>query len=185
MKENYCEHWSQVEWLHETVKNKNIILHGTHSYYSGYLTGNFEKAVVCYLYGDEYSISPETGWLPTWQIDKLWIGDYVQIASGVKIILGGNNTHRPDFLSTYPFLTSESLQRTYLSKGDTVIGHDVWLGMNAMLMPGITLGNGAIVAAGSIVTHDVPAYTMVAGNPARIIKKRFTDNEIEQLENLT
>lgn len=181
---NYCNHWSQVEWLHKTVKNKNIILHGTHSYYSGYFTGNFEETVVRYLYGDSYSTDPETGWLPTWTIDKLWIGDYVQIAAGVVIILGGNNTHRPDFLSTYPFFSSKSLQNAYLPKGDTVIGHDVWLGTNSIIMPGVTLGNGVIVAANSVVTKHVPAYSMVGGNPAKIIKKRFSEEEIQQLEKM-
>lgn len=179
---NGCQHWSQLEWLHQTVKNPNIFVKGTHSYYSGFYNGNFEDTVVRYLYGDAYSTDPKTGWQPLWEIDQLHIGDFVQIAPGVKIIMGGNNTHNTQFLSTYPFLEKEALIRSYQAAGDTVIGNDVWLGMCAMIMPGVKIGNGAIVAAHSVVTRDVAPYTLVGGNPAKEIKKRFTDEEIVILQ---
>lgn len=69
-------------------------------------------------------------------------------------------------------------------KGDTIIENDAWIGMNAMIMPGVTIGEGAIVAAGSVVAKDVPPYTIVGGNPAKEIKKRFTDKEIEKLKEM-
>jgi len=181
---NFCRHWSEVEWLHKTIRNPNILIHGTHSYYSGYYDGNFEDTAVCYLYGDEHSTSPETGWIPLWKIDQLIIGDYVQIAAGVKIIMGGNNTHNTKFISTYPFLEKEALMRSYEGRGDTMIGNDVWLGMRSMIMPGIKIGDGVIVAAYSVVTKDIPAYSFVGGNPAKLIRMRFSEDEIKTLQKL-
>lgn len=179
-----CKHWSEVEWLHKTVKNPNIIIQGSHSYYSGYYDGNFENTVVRYLYGDAFSSHPDTGWMPMWEIDKLFIGDYVQIAPGVKIIMGGNNTHNINFISTYPFLNREALKRSYEKAGETRIGNDVWLGMCSMIMPGVTIGNGAIIAAHSVVTRDVPPYSLIGGNPAKPIRQRFSDEEIDLLQQL-
>jgi chloramphenicol O-acetyltransferase type B len=178
---NFCEHWSRVEWLHKTVKNPNIMIQGTHSYYSGYFDGNFENTAVRYLYGDTFSTHPETGWQPMWNINKLIIGDYVQIAPGVKIIMGGNNNHNLKFISTYPFLDREALKRSFEEKGDTVIGNDVWIGMNSTLMPGVKLGDGAIIAAHTVVTKDVAPYSLVGGNPAKLIRNRFSDAEIASL----
>ncbi|NOK02952.1 MULTISPECIES: CatB-related O-acetyltransferase [Myxococcus] len=176
-----CKHWSQVEYLHETVRNPNIHLSGTHSYYSGAWDGAFEEQVVRYLYGDAWSRSAETGWRPLWHIDQLHIGDYVQIASGVKIIMGGNQTHNTDFISTYPFSDPAALQHAYRAAGDTRIGNDVWIGMEAMIMPGVTIGDGAIIAARSLVTRDVQPYSMVAGTPAREVRRRFDEATIERL----
>ena len=170
------KHWSQVEYLHQSVKNPNIIVKGTHSYYSNAWTGNFEDYCVRYHYGDEYS---RTHWEPQWKIDKLYIGDYVCIGAEAIILMGGNNTHRMDWFSSYP--AYEKLTECYRGKGDTVIGDGVWIGMRAMIMPGITIGEGAVVAAGSIVVKDVAPYTVVGGNPAREIKKRFADDVINRL----
>ncbi|MGL4714332.1 MAG: CatB-related O-acetyltransferase, partial [Aeromonas sp.] len=97
------QHWSQVEYLHLTVTNPNIHLKGQHSYYSGAWDGPFEEVAVRYLHGDPFSRSPDNGWEPLWHIDQLHIGDYAQIAAGVKIIMGGNHTHNTAFISTYPF----------------------------------------------------------------------------------
>jgi chloramphenicol O-acetyltransferase type B len=108
----------------------------------------------------------------------------VQIAAGVKIIMGGNHTHNPAFISTYPFADLDALQRSYLPAGDPRIGNDVWIGMEAMIMPGVTIGDGAIIAARSLVTRDVPAYSMVAGTPARVIRQRFGSDEIARLQAL-
>lgn len=183
-KMNFCRHWSEVEWLHKTVRNPNIEIQGTHSYYSGYYDGPFESTAVCYLYGDEYSVHPGTGWIPIWEIDKLVIGDYVQIASGVKIMMGGNNCHNTKFISTYPFLQKDALQRSFEGRGHTIIGHDVWLGMRSMVMPGVKIGNGAIIASNSVVTKDVPAYSLMGGNPAKLIRFRFSDEEITILQEI-
>ena len=179
-----CQHWSQVEYLHLTVSNPNIRLKGQHSYYSGAWDGPFEREVVRYLYGDSFSRHPDTGCEPLWHIDQLHIGDYVQIAAGVKIIMGGNHTHNTAFISTYPFADLEALKRSYRPAGDTCIGNDVWIGMEAMIMPGVTIGDGAIIAARALVTKDVPPYAMVAGTPAAIVRMRFTESEIARLQAL-
>ena len=180
----HCQHWSQVEYLHLTVTNPNISLKGQHSYYSGAWDGPFEEEAVRYLHGDSWSRSPDTGWEPLWHIDRLHIGDYVQIAAGVKIIMGGNHTHNPAFISTYPFADPDALKRSYRPAGDTHIGNDVWIGMDAMIMPGVTIGDGAIIAARSLVTQDVPPYCMVAGTPARVIRQRFAVQETTRLQAL-
>ncbi|RSM25031.1 antibiotic acetyltransferase [Aeromonas salmonicida] len=180
----HCHHWSQVEYLHLTVTNPNISLKGQHSYYSGAWDGPFEEEAVRYLHGDSWSRSPDTGWEPLWHIDRLHIGDYVQIAAGVKIIMGGNHTHNPAFISTYPFTDLDALKRSYRPAGDTRIGNDVWIGMDAMIMPGVTIGDGAIIAARSLVTQDVPPYCMVAGTPARAIRQRFAVQETTRLQAL-
>ncbi|MGL5177594.1 MAG: CatB-related O-acetyltransferase [Aeromonas veronii] len=179
-----CQHWSQVEYLHLTVTNPNICLKGQNSYYSGAWDGPFEEVAVRYLHGDPFSRSPDTGWEPLWHIDRLHIGDYVQIAAGVKIIMGGNHTHNTAFISTYPFADLAALQRSYRPAGDTRIGNDVWIGMEAMIMPGVTIGDGAIIAARSLVNQDVPSYAMVAGTPARVVRMRFGEEEIARLQAL-
>lgn len=170
------KHWSKVEYLHQTVKNPNIHVRGTHSYYSDYWGGSFEQSVVRYLYGDEYSLA---NWQPQWAIDQLYIGDYVCIAAEAVILMGGNHTHRSDWFSLYPFV--ESMLEAYQGKGDTIIADGVWIGMRALILPGLHLGEGAIVTAGAIVTKDVEPYTMVGGNPAKPIKKRFDEATIERL----
>lgn len=120
--------------------------------------------------------------------DKLIIGKFCQIASGTQFIMGAAN-HRLCSATTYPFnVMSEAwaeIAPVHLSqlphKGDTVIGNDVWFGRNCVVMPGVMIGDGAIVAAHSVVTKDVEPYSVVGGNPARIIKKRFDDELIELL----
>lgn len=170
------KHWSNVEYLHKTVKNSNIHIRGTHSYYSDCWGGSFEQSVVRYLYGDEYSLAT---WQSQWPVDQLYIGDYVCIAAEVVILMGGNHTHRADWFSLYPF--TESMLLAYKGKGDTVIADGVWIGMRALILPGLTLGEGAIVSAGAIVTKDVAPYTIVGGNPAAPIRKRFDEATIERL----
>ncbi len=130
------------------------------------------------------AIFADTGWEPLWHIDRLHLGDYVQIAAGVKIIMGGNHTHNTDFISTYPFAEVEALKRSYRPAGDTRIGNDVWIGMEAMIMPGVTIGDGAIIAARALVNQDVPPYAMVAGTPARVVRMRFGDDDIARLQAL-
>lgn len=170
------KHWSKVELLHETVRNPNIHVRGTNSYYSNAWTGSFEDSVVRYLYGDDYSLR---AWEPQWPIDQLRIGDYVAIGAEAVILMGGNHTHRTDWVSLYPFL--DVIGEAYIGKGDTVIGDGAWMGMRAMIMPGVTLGEGAVIASGAIVTRDVAPYTIVAGNPARPVRQRFPETDIETL----
>lgn len=123
--------------------------------------------------------------------DKLIIGKFCAIASGVKFIMGSAN-HRMSSISTYPFniFGGEWAKQTppHLSqlpfKGDIVLGNDVWIGRESVIMPGVKIGDGAIVAAYSIVTKDIPDYTIVGGNPAKPIKKRFDDELICLLKQL-
>lgn len=144
------KHWTRFELLHQTVKNKNIHIKGTHSYYSDAYDDGFESSVVRYLHGDEVTKDRQ----PRWEVDQLYIGDYVCIGAEAVILMGGNHTHRADWFSLYPFM--DVIDEAYQSKGDTHIQDGVWIGMRAMIMPGITLGEGAIVAANSVVTKDVP-----------------------------
>lgn len=171
-----AKHWSKVEYLHETVKNPNIVIKGTKSYYSNAYTPNFEDYVVRYLYGDEYSLSH---FQPLWNYDKLYIGNYVCIGAEAIILMGGNNTHRMDWFSCYPFM--EKIKDAYISKGDTIIHDGVWIGMRAIIMPGVQIGEGAVIAANSVVTKDVSPYSIVGGNPAVFIKNRFDENTIAEL----
>ncbi|NYZ66157.1 CatB-related O-acetyltransferase [Endozoicomonas sp. SM1973] len=170
------KHWSKVEYLHQTVTNPNIHIKGSHSYYSDAWSGRFEDTVVRYLYGDEYS---QATWIPQWKIDQLFIGDYVCIGAEAVILMGGNHTHRMDWFSLYPFV--DKIAESYQGKGDTVIGDGVWIGMRAMIMPGINIGEGAVIAANAVVTKNVPPYAVVAGNPAKVIKMRFSDDVIGSL----
>jgi len=114
------------------------------------------------------------------------MGRYGSIADRVEILLGGN--HRLDWATTYPFpalpgLWPEATGRKdhHTSRGDVVIGHDVWLGSECMIMSGVRIGHGAVVAARAVVTRDVPPYAIVAGNPARIVRSRFDEATVAAL----
>lgn len=168
--------WSQTEKLSQTVHNPNIIIKGTHSYYSGAWDGAFEDRVVRYLYGDEHS---RKNWTSAWEPDKLYIGDYVSIGPEAVILMGGNHTHRTDWISCYPF--ADKVSESYRSKGDTVIADGVWIGLRALIMPGVKIGEGAVVAAGAVVCKDLEPYTIYGGNPAREIKKRFAPEIIQRI----
>jgi acetyltransferase-like isoleucine patch superfamily enzyme len=115
----------------------------------------------------------------------LKIGNFCSIAENVTILLGGN--HSTDWISTFPFgvMFDEVRDKSYMhptkSKGDVIIGNDVWLGMNVTILSGVTIGDGAAVAACAVVTKNVPPYTIVGGNPAKPLKKRFSDEEIIKL----
>lgn len=183
MENNKFNHWSETKYLKELVTNPLITV-GDYSYYSGYYGHhNFEDGCVRYMWGDSTSralFNPIETF--SWQVDRLIIGNYVCIASGVIILMGGNHNHHPEWVTVYPFL--ETIEESYVAKGDTIIESDAWIGMNAMIMPGVRIGQGAIVAAGSVVVKDVPAYTIVGGNPAKIIKERFTTLEISMLKEI-
>lgn len=175
-KPKMSKHWSIVEYLHQSVKNPNIIIKGEHSYYSNAWTGSFEDYVVRYHYGDEFSLN---NWEPQWEIDKLYIGDYVAIGAEAVILMGGNNTHRMDWFSSYAFM--DKIVETYQGKGNTIIADGVWIGMRAMIMPGVKIGEGAVIGVNSVVTKDVAPYSVVGGIPAQEIKKRFSKDVIERL----
>ena len=120
--------------------------------------------------------------------EKLIIGKYCALAEGVRFIMAGAN--HPDLgVSTFPFTIfgGQWTERTLdimtgmETKGDTVVGNDVWIGYRSVIMPGVRIGDGAIIASGSVVVADVAPYTIVGGNPARPIRQRFADEDIERL----
>jgi acetyltransferase-like isoleucine patch superfamily enzyme len=132
-----------------------------------------------FSYGRPKVRFPETG-------RKLTIGRYCSFADKVEILLGGN--HRLEWATTYPFSALPELwpsaprtQEHHASGGDVVIGHDVWLGSGAIILSGLTIGHGAVVAAHAVVTKDVPPYAIVGGNPARVIRYRFDEETIAAL----
>lgn len=160
----------RVCFIKNFIKSPNIIV-GDYSYYDDPIDPqNFEKNVL-YNYGT----------------DKLIIGKFCAIATNVQFIMNGAN-HKLDGISTYPFpifgqgweIAMDKLM-SLPSRGDTVIGNDVWIGYESVIMPGVSIGDGAIIAGKSVVVSDVPAYTVFGGNPARKIKQRFSDSEIETL----
>ncbi|MBQ6342564.1 MAG: CatB-related O-acetyltransferase [Anaerolineaceae bacterium] len=121
-----------------------------------------------------------------WSRDKLIIGKFCQIAAGVEFVMNDAN-HQMNAVSTFPFYTLEGWDMDAPSasdmpfKGNTVIGNDVWIGQNAVILPGVHIGDGAIIGANSVVGSNVAPYTIVAGNPAKVIRKRFDDELTELL----
>lgn len=119
-----------------------------------------------------------------WNGDRLIIGKFCQIATGVEFVMNGAN-HQMNAVSTFPFYTLEgwNMNPPDISdiplKGDTVIGNDVWIGQNAVILPGVHIRDGAIIGANSVVGSDVAPYTIVIGNPAKTLRKRFDDELIE------
>jgi acetyltransferase-like isoleucine patch superfamily enzyme len=113
---------------------------------------------------------------------KLSIGKFCSIAFDVHIMLSGN--HRTDWVTTYPFSDFRAF-RAFLghpsSKGDVVIGNDVWIGRSAKILSGVTIGDGAVIGTEAVVAKSVPPYSIFVGNPARLVKKRFSDSQIENL----
>jgi virginiamycin A acetyltransferase len=165
------EHYQRLCFLKNTITNPNIIV-GDYTYYDDFEdVQNFEKNVKYHF---------------DFIGDKLIIGKFCMIASDVTFIMNGAN-HLTDAISTYPFAIfgngwENAMEgKSYPSKGNTVIGNDVWIGHRATIMPGVTVGDGAIIATNATVVKDVAPYSMVGGNPATEIKKRFTDDKIEQL----
>lgn len=114
---------------------------------------------------------------------KLQIGKYCSIAEGATILLGGE--HRTDWISTYPlnllFDDCGDITGSPKTRGDVIIENDVWIGMEAFIISGIHVGNGAVIGARSMVTKNVPPYSIVAGNPARVVRERFTPKQRENL----
>lgn len=155
-------------YVKPTIKNPQIIV-GDFTYIAD---SDFESHVT-HLY--------------EWNGDRLIIGKFCQIAAGVEFVMNGAN-HQMNAVSTFPFFTLEGWNASAPQKsdmplkGDTVIGNDVWIGQNVTIMPGVHIGDGAIIGANSLVSKDVEPYTIVAGNPIRVIRKRFDDELIDLLE---
>ncbi|CAM3685352.1 type B chloramphenicol O-acetyltransferase [Rheinheimera salexigens] len=159
--------------LQEQVANPNIVV-GRHSYYSGYYHGHSFDDCVRYLAADRTDV------------DKLIIGNFCSIGSGAVFMMAGNQGHRHDWISTFPFFYKgndkfSSAQDGFERAGDTVIENDVWIGSEAMIMSGMTIGHGAIIASRAVVTKDVEPYEIVGSNPAKHIKYRFSSEKIKML----
>ncbi len=165
----------QVCFIKNTITNPNIIV-GDYTYYDDPEDlENFERNVLYHF--------PFIG-------DKLVIGKFCALAKGARFIMNGAN-HKLSGISTYPFQIFGNGWEKVMPKpgelpykGDTIIGNDVWIGYEALIMPGVRIGNGAIVSSRSVVTADVPSYTIVGGNPAKPIKSRFEPDVVRRLEAL-
>ncbi|MDR0993607.1 MAG: CatB-related O-acetyltransferase [Verrucomicrobiota bacterium] len=157
-----------VTYIKPTITRSNIEV-GDFTYYSG---EDFESCVTHHyaFYGD-----------------KLIIGKFCQIAAGAQFMMNGAN-HKMDGASTFPFYIFEGWKQetppiaVMTNKGDTIVGNDVWIGQNATILPGVHIGDGAIIGASAVVGRDVPAYTIVVGNPAKPVRKRFDDEFILLLQ---
>ena len=162
----------QVGYLKNFITSENIVV-GDYTYYDDPEgPERFEENVLYHF--------PFIG-------DKLMIGKFCAIAKDVTFIMNGAN-HKLSGFSTYPFQIFGSGWEKVMPeegdlpyKGDTEIGNDVWIGYKATIMPGVKIGSGAIIASQSVVTTDVPAYGVVGGNPARLIRRRFDDSTVKAL----
>ena len=165
------ENYHRLCFLKNIVKNPNVLV-GDYTYYDDFEdVANFEKNVKYHF---------------DFVGDKLIIGKFCMIASNVTFIMNGAN-HLSNSISSYPFAIfgkawSQAMDgKGYPSKGDTIIGNDVWIGYNATIMPGIKIGDGAIIASNTTVTKDVEAYSIVGGNPGQLIRQRFSEADIAKL----
>ncbi len=169
------EGFPQICYIKNVIKNPNIIV-GDYTYYDDPEDSeNFERNVLYHF--------PFIG-------DKLIIGKFCAIARDAKFIMNGAN-HKMNCFTTYPFsIFGNGWEKVQMRKdelplkGDTVIQNDVWIGYDALIMPGVNIGNGSIIASRSVVVNNVEPYSIVGGNPAKIIRKRFSDEVINLLENI-
>ena len=154
-------------YVKPTIKNPNILV-GDFTYIAD---SDFESHV--------------THFYP-WSRDTLMIGKFCQIAAGVEFVMNDAN-HQMNAVTTFPFYTLAGWEMNTPDpsempfKGDTVIGNDVWIGQNAVILPGVHIGDGAVIGANSVVGNDVAPYTIVIGNPAKVLRKRFDDELIGTL----
>ena len=162
-------------YLKNVISSPNIMV-GDYTMYNDFVQDPvlFEKNNVLYHYPINH--------------DKLVIGKFCSIACGARFLFNSAN-HRMNALSTYPFplffeewgLDQKDVTDSWDNKGDIVVGNDVWIGYEAVILAGVTIGDGAIIGTRALVTKDVPPYTVVGGVPARPIKKRFSDETVSEL----
>jgi virginiamycin A acetyltransferase len=161
----------RVVFLRPLVQSATIEV-GEYTYYDSYDDPlAFERDAVLYGFGPE----------------RLVIGRFCAIASHVRFLMPGAN-HADRGPSTYPFgifgagwASTMDVVMSAPSRGDTIVGHDVWLGYSALVLPGVRIGHGAVVAAAGVVARDVPPYAIVVGNPARVVRSRFSEEDVERL----
>jgi len=166
----------ETVYLKNVITNHNIIV-GDYTMYNDFVSNQrlFEKNNVLYHYPINH--------------DRLIIGRFCSIACGAKFLFtSANHTMKP--LSTYPFpiffeewgLDIKNVASAWDNKGDIVVGNDVWIGYEAVILSGVHIGDGAIIGARAVVTRDVPPYTVVGGIPAKEIKKRFGEETVQKLQ---
>ena len=165
----------QTIYLKNVINNPNIKV-GDYTMYNDFVNDPtlFEKNNVLYHYPINY--------------DKLIIGKFCSIACGAKFLFNSAN-HNLNSLSTYPFplffeewdLKKENVTESWNNKGNIIIGNDVWIGYEAVILSGVNIGDGAVIGTRAVVTKDVPPYTIVGGVPAKIIRKRFSEEVISKL----
>ena len=165
------ENYNRLCFLKNIIRNPNIMV-GDFTYYDDFENAdNFEKNVKYHF---------------DFIGDKLIIGKFCMIASNVTFIMNGAN-HLTESVSSYPFAIfgndwkNAMDVKSYPTKGDTIVGNDVWMGYNATILPGLKIGDGAIIAANATVTKNVEPYSIVGGNPAILIRKRFSELQIKWL----
>ncbi len=166
---------NKLVFLKNFVKAPNIIV-GDYTYFDDprYGPGKFEEYNILYNY--DYSKV------------KLVFGKFCAIAAETRFIMTGD--HKLDAISSFPFpIFGHGWEKVFdfkdiPVKGDIIVGNDVWFGYDSLIMNGVTIGNGAIIAARAVVVKDVPAYSIVAGNPAKVVKMRFDAPTIERLQRL-
>ena len=168
-------HDTETVYLSAVVNDPNIII-GEYSMYNDFVNDprDFEKNCVLYHYPVNH--------------DRLIMGKFCSVACGAKFLFTSGN-HSLSSLSTYPFpiffeewgLDAKNIASAWDNKGDIVIGNDVWIGYEAVILSGVHIGDGAIIGARAVVTHDVPPYTIVGGVPAKEIRKRFPQETIDKL----
>ena len=169
---------TQTVYLKNVVTNPNIEI-GDYTMYNDFVSdpAEFERNNVLYHYPINY--------------DKLRIGKFCSIACGAKFLFNSAN-HAKTSLSTYPFplffeeweLDKNNVTESWDNKGNIIIGNDVWIGFEAVILAGVKIGDGAIIGTRAVVTKDVPPYSIVGGIPAKVIRKRYSPDIIEQLLSL-
>lgn len=171
---NFFESPFKGRLLSEQVSNPNIKV-GRFSYYSGYYHGHSFDDCARYLLPDRHDV------------DRLVIGSFCSIGSGASFIMAGNQGHRADWASSYPFFYMQqepafaTARDAFVRAGDTVIGSDVWIGAEAMILPGVSIGHGAVIGSRAVVTRNVAPYAIVVGNPDREIRRRFPPEQVQML----
>ncbi len=161
--------------IKDNIKCRHISA-GDGSYYAGYYHGKpFEE---CVMYLDEIDNKTKSE-----DLDKLIIGKYCSIATGVQFMMCGTQGHNYNWIASHPLLGLDNNGGFpgHQWKGDTVIGNDVWLGAESLIMPGVRIADGAVIAARAVVTKNIGPYEIWGGNPANFMKKRFSDCDIEKI----
>ena len=150
-----------------------------HKHYTvDFVPSKYKKHIGKYTYGNPIIMDWNDG-------SELTIGSFCSIANNIIIMVGSSGGHNVGYVSTYPFHARPAVWGTLkecpVTDGSVHIGNDVWIGLGVIILPGVTIGDGAVIGAGAVVAKDVPPYSIVVGNPAKVIRKRFTDQQIEKL----